>query len=494
MKDRSLLFRLSRPALMASGAAAVLYAFSSFRVEQPLFFFALAAMLLVSFPLIIALPGIRGEIFASDIFMLLAMAEMRLPEVLVVAIVVAMLQARWCENRRSGLLDILLNISAASISVCSAGAAWILTFDTSPIALLCIRVTVAAVLYGIARSICQSLIDAMSWREAALQWWHAGVWSLPYFVAGAALVTAVETIKPAGGQTLMLMSMSFALAAYGALRAYADRLDEQRRHAEEAAALHVRSIVALESAKSRAEQASRRKSEFLSNMSHDLRTPMNGIIGMAEAVLDTHLNTEQRDYLQTLKGSAWSLLNVLDDVLDFSRIEAGQLPLSPEAVDVGRAVTDIVSALAPWASDKGLQLTCDIAEDVPRCVLIDPVRLRQVVVNLVGNAIKFTERGRVWVRVEVTTNATRHCSLAFTVADTGVGMTAEQQEAAFEAFRHGGRARRYGGTGLGLAISRQLVHMMGGSLSVESEPGAGSTFRFHVPAEKVEAATPTVVA
>src|SRR5581483_3867289 len=273
-----------------------------------------------------------------------------------------------------------------------------------------------------------------------------------------------------------------------------DRLDEQRRHAEEAAALHVRSIVALESAKRRAEQASRRKSEFLSNMSHDLRTPMNGIIGMAEAVLDTRLNTEQRDYLQTLKGSAWSLLNVLDDVLDLSRIEAGQLPLSPEPVDVGRAVSDIVNALAPWASDKGLELTCEIAAEVPPCVLIDPVRLRQVLVNLVGNAIKFTARGRVWVHAEVTTNAARHCSLAFTVADTGVGMTVEQQEAAFEAFQRGGGARRYGGTGLGLAICRQLVHLMGGSLSVESQPGAGTTFRFHVPAEKVEAPAPIVVA
>src|SRR5579885_235567 len=173
MKDRSLLFQLSSPALMAAGAVAALYAFSRFVLEQPLFFFALAAMLLVSFPLVISLPGIRGEIFASDIFVLLGLAEMGFPETLPLAILIAALQARWCEKRRSGVFGILLNAAAAGLSVFAGSLAWHLNFDTSSIALLCIRVTVGAVLYGLSRSASQALIDAMSWHEAAMQWWHA---------------------------------------------------------------------------------------------------------------------------------------------------------------------------------------------------------------------------------------------------------------------------------------------------------------------------------
>ena len=406
------------------------------------------------------------------------------PDTLVARIVIAMVCA----------LLLALNIGA------SHGAVWFAAVVASEVwtGVVCRPAIKGGVLSPAARAhyLVILLASGANWTALAGMYWLTG--SEPFRLAAFAVLAGILVhgqcfcFRAPAALVALVVPPAFALVALplayggysgGPLFTVMIYLTLMLVYVAASASANLRSAAALQAAQKEAVEANAAKSAFLAVMSHELRTPLNGVLGMARALANTALDTRQSRYVDTIARSGEGLLTMLNDILDISKIEAGRMDLEVEAFDLRDLASQVVELWAETASAEGLALACEAHPELPPRLLGDETRMRQILMNLVSNALKFTREGSIQIRLSPAPSADGDGGVEIAVADTGIGMTAEQLSGLFRPFAQAeaSTARTYGGTGLGLAICRQLTAMMGGDITVESEPGQGSTFRVWLP-------------
>jgi signal transduction histidine kinase len=406
--------------------------------------------------------------FSVNLFLVpLGIVELTLSQTILLSIVGAMVSAvasRGVRRTRDSLL--LIGNEAVAAAASSFVYHSLIAGDGRTAA---VRLFLGSAAYFVCRTLPQSILTATSQGRRVGRTWRDHFWSFPYYLVGASAAGFISIRNAFVHWEACLLTLPVFYALY---RAHQTR--------EAYIALLRQRALELEAAKFSAEAANRSKSEFLANVSHELRTPMNGIIGMTAVALDHDPPFEIRDCLGAVKECADSLLRLLNQLLDFSKIEIGKLELEPVAFGLRQHVDVVCRPFLFAAADKGVNLEWAVSGDVPDNLIGDSWRLGQIVTNLLGNALKFTPAGEVRLNVSVAACTADQATLQFSVEDTGIGIPAGKQSTIFEAFTQvdGSMTRRYGGTGLGLAICSRLVDKMGGRIWVKSEPGVGSGFHF----------------
>jgi signal transduction histidine kinase len=470
--------------IVALGCILILRSMWVWKCANPWLYAGFVSAAVLTSAMKVSLPGIKGTISVAYIFVLLSITRFSMSETIFLAIAACLAQCLWKPKQRLKIMETSFTVSSVAIAVYFSYFLYHVVAGARPtpavsILLLFVSTAVYFLLSTLSIAAAIGLTTSVSIRQV---WQEGYLWSLPYYLLGASIIALVESLGPRVGLQLPLVAVPLLYGIYRTFRMYVRHLEDDKKHAQELVAVHERTIEVLEGAKAKAEEAARLKSEFLANMSHEVRTPMNGIIGMIELALDTEDDTERGDYLETARGSAHALLQVLNDVLDFSSMEAGKLAIETTQFNVEDLLKGIIQSFEPKAAAKKLRIVCDVATGVPGMIVGDWVRLRQILINLIDNAVKFTHQGEVAVRVRFDSD-----QLLFDIADTGIGIPKDRQQQIFEPFVQvdGSSTRRYGGTGLGLAIASQLTHLMGGKIWLDSEVGRGTTFSFTVRAEAV---------
>ena len=414
----------------------------------------------------VALPGIKGTLSVNFIFVLLSIAELSWPEAVMVGVTSFTAQYLWRAKENREVLKWLFNAGNAAVSITAS----CFVFELQPLrdagmTMPIILALVSTVYFVFNTGLVAGVVAVTEGRAVMQTWRECHFWFFCYYLAGAALVWLVTALDRSFGWQLWVLIMPSAVALYRSYRAYLGRLDLEKRQAS-------------------------LKSQFLANMSHEIRTPINGVIATAALLLSTRLDEEQSEYARTIEYSANALLTIINDILDFSKIEAGKFSLSPESFDLRRQVRETVDIVRADALRKNLALELHVDDCLPRVVRADAGRLRQILLNLVSNAIKFTADGEVGVRITRPDSA----HMRFEVRDTGIGISPEGRSQLFQPFTQleSSNSRPHSGTGLGLSISRRLVTLMGGEIGVDSEPDKGSVFWFTLPLEEAagEASAP----
>jgi CheY-like chemotaxis protein/nitrogen-specific signal transduction histidine kinase len=441
--------------IVAAGLASVAYACMATSLGSPVLLLTYLAASIATSSMKISLPNIHGTLSVNFLFILLALAQLTLAEAMLTAVGAVIWQYLWHARERREFVKLLFNVSSICCAVWASHMVNELLLRRS----MAERLVMVASTYFFANTSSVAVIVGLTEKKKIFQVWREYYfWSLPYYVLGASIVAAMYSIGFSLDWQTCVVVAPIIYAVYRTYRLYLDRLRAERRQAE-------------------------LKSQFLANMSHEIRTPMNGVIGVTSLLLQTPLRPDQLEYVSIIRNSSEALLLIINEILDFSKIEAGKMEIRLQEVDVRAMLTGVADLVRADVQRKGIQLSHSIAPDVPREVKTDPGRLRQILLNLVGNAVKFTDQGEVTVRVM----RPAENLLSFEVADTGIGIAAEDCARLFQPFTQldGSDRRRFGGTGLGLSISKRLVELLGGTLAVESVPGQGSTFRFSLSAEAV---------
>jgi signal transduction histidine kinase/CheY-like chemotaxis protein len=423
----------------------------------------------------VRLPGVTGTLSVNFVFVLTAIADLPISQVLLLGCCAAVAQS-WIRSRGgTSPVQAAFNLGNMAISVAAGYGAFHSPLFAGALARLPIQLLAATAAFYLINTVLVAGIISLAERKSFLGVWRASFgWVLVHYLVGAAIAALLHVSVASLGWSSWLLVLPVLYLIYRSYKLYLSSLHEAAE---------------LARAKEAAEESNQLKSEFLANMSHEMRTPMNGVLGMAELLLTTPLVTDQREYVEVIHGSASALLAIINDILDLSRIEAGRLELHFEPADLNGIVCAVINLLAPKAAESGIDLRYTAAANAPSHFLCDAGRVRQILLNLVGNAVKFTERGSVGISVELCEEAGSP-AIEFRIKDTGIGIPEHLHKRLFRPFVQGdgSTTRKYGGNGLGLSISAQLVSLMAGTIGMSSRPNEGSTFWFRIP--YVECATP----